>query len=356
MTALVLNRERVEDPMDVMSKMDAMREAVDSVVQTFEVQFGLKLELDGMPRAPEPGDVHFGSTIALTNDEINYQFACVASTEVTQKLTRILFAMEDDESTPFEDMGDAMNEIPNVAAGVWKAKREKSANEQNQLGLPIFLKGNDWIKYFPRGVNAIAQRLSGPGGISLQVILMWRYGTIAGGNQLTTTNTAEANVKPGNHVPVNVLQEAVQAVVDTCRIQMDLPLEVDPNPSDPRESDVELGSSIALTSDNGGWNLAVMANKPSGESLTRTLFAMEDDETPEMEDMADGLGEIANVAAGVLKASRAAAGQKVQLGLPLFMGGKSCIEFFASGIQGMAQTVRGEGDLEVHVILIWQEG
>ncbi len=342
--------------MDVMSKMDAMKEAVDSVVQTFEVQFGMKLELDGMPGKPDPEGVVYGSTIALTNDEINYQFACVASAEVTQKLTRILFAMEDDEATPFEDMADAMNEIPNVAAGVWKAKREKSADENYQLGLPIFLKGSDWIRYFPRGVNAIAQKLTGPGGISLQVILMWRYVPESGGNELTTTNTADSPAIQGNNVPIKVLQEAVQAVVDTCRIQMDLPLEVDPNPSDPRESDVELGSSIALTSENGGWNLAVMANKPSGESLTRTLFAMEDDETPEMEDMADGLGEIANVAAGVMKASRAAAGQKVQLGLPLFMGGKSCIEFFASGVQGMAQTVRGEGGLEVHVILIWQEG
>jgi CheY-specific phosphatase CheX len=72
--------------------------------------------------------------------------------------------------------------------------------------------------------------------------------------------------------------------------------------------------------------------------------------------MADAIGEIANVAAGVLKSSRAKAGQAVQLGLPLFLEGSSCIEFFASGIQGMAQTVRGPNNLEAHVIIIWQEG
>ncbi len=171
-----------------------------------------------------------------------------------------------------------------------------------------------------------------------------------------TTDTRESTSAQGNCVPTQVLQEAVQAVVDTCRIQMDLPLEVDPNPSDPREATVEYGSSIALTSENGGWNLAVMGNRFSCDALTRNLFAMADDEHPEMEDVADGLGEIANVAAGVMKASRAAAGQRVQLGLPLFMEGKSCFEFFASGIRGMAQTVRGDGSLEVHVILIWQEG
>jgi hypothetical protein len=167
---------------------------------------------------------------------------------------------------------------------------------------------------------------------------------------LVPRNIADANI------PKKVLQEAVQAVVDTCRIQMDLDLEVDPNPSDPRDADVAYGSSIALTSETGSWQLAVMGNQASCEALTRNLFAMADDETPEREDMADGIGEIANVAAGVMKSSRAAAGQRVQLGLPLFLEGKSCIEFFASGVRGMAQTVRGLDDLEVYVILIWQEG
>ncbi len=356
MTAIMSRIRKIEDPMDLMSKMEALKEAVDSVVQTFEVQFDIKLETDGMPGAPDEQGVVYGSTLALTNDEINYQYACVFSEDVAQMLTRTLFEMDADEPTPMEDMGDALNEIPNVAAGVWKAKREKSAGENYQLGLPIFLKGNSWIKYFPRGVNALAQKLTGPEGVSLQVILIWQYGTNAGGNQLMTTNTAESTSTKGSNVPMQVLQEAVKAVVDTCAIQMDLPLEVDPNPSDPREADVKYGSSIALTSDTGGWNLAVMANQKSSEALTRNLFAMEADETPEMEDMADGIGEIANVAAGVMKASRAAAGQKVQLGLPLFMEGRSCIEFFASGIQGMAQTVRGTDGLEVHVILIWQEG
>jgi len=347
---------QIEDPTDLMTKMEALKQAVDAIVQTFEVQFDIELVTDGMPGAPDPENVIYGSTLALTNDDINYQFACVFSDHVAKQLTRTLFDMDSDETVTMEDMGDALNEIPNVAAGVWKTKRERSAGENYQLGLPIFLKGNSWIKYFPRGVNAIAQKLSGPGDVSLQVILIWQYGMNPGGKQLMTTNSTETVTVHGSSVPMQVLQEAVKAVVDTCSIQLDLHLTVDPNPSDPREADVKYGSSIALTSETGGWNLAVMANQPSSEALTRNLFAMEADETPEMEDMADGIGEIANVAAGVMKASRAAAGERVQLGLPLFMEGRSCIEFFASGIQGMAQTVRGENDLEVHVILIWQEG
>ncbi len=356
MTVKVSRIRKIEDPMDFMSKMEALKEAVNATVQTFKIQFEIDLTLDGMPGVPDGDDVLYGSTLALTNEEINYQFACVYPDKVAKQLTRKLFDMEDDEDTPMVDMSDALNEIPNVAAGLWKAMREKSMGEHYQLGLPIFLKGNSWIKYFPRGVNAIAQKLSGPGDVSLQVILIWQYGTNAGGKPIMTTQTTDPEALKGANMPMKVLKEAVQAVVDTCRIQMELPLEVDPNPSDPREADVKYGSSIALTSANGGWNLAVMANQPSCEELTRILFAMEPDEKPEMEDMADGIGEIANVAAGVMKASRAAAGQAVQLGLPLFMEGKSCIEFFASGIQGMAQTVRGANGLEVHVILIWQEG
>nr|MEE4266770.1 chemotaxis protein CheX [Candidatus Krumholzibacteria bacterium] len=354
---IIARRSRgVEDPTDLMTKMEALKEAVDAAIQTFDVQFGMEMVPDGMPGTPDPTDVLYGSTIALTNTQINYQFACVFPEQTAKGLTRVLFGMEEDEDPPMEDMGDALNELPNVAAGVWKAMREKSAGEQYQLGLPIFLKGNSWITYFPRKVNAVAQKLKGPDGIVLQVILIWCYNENAGGCQLMTTHTDDITAVKGNSVPAQVLKEAVKAVVDTCSIQMDLNLEVQDNPTDPRQADVEYGSSIALTAENGGWNLAVMANKPGCEELTRALFAMESDEHPEMEDMADAIGEIANVAAGVLKASRAKAGQACQLGLPLFLEGKSCIEFFASGIQGMAQTVSGPNGLEAHVIIIWQEG
>ncbi len=353
MSLLTRNRP-IADPADVMSKLDGLKDAVDSLVQTFEIQFGMELKTVGMPGRPDPDGVLFGSSVALTNNEISFQYACTFDNHTAKELTRVLFDLEQDEDPTMEDMGDALNEIPNVAAGVWKAKREK-LDEHFQLGLPIFLKGSSWIKYFPRGVNAISQKLEGPDGIILSVTLIWQYTEQAGGIQSMTNQTLDQNQTSSESVPVQVLKEAVQAVVDTCRIQMELDLTVDPTPSDPREADVEYGSGIALTAENGGWQLAVMGSKNGCQLLTRALFAMEDGEEPEMEDMADAMGEIANVAAGVLKSSRAAAGQKVQLGLPLFMEGKSCLEFFASGLQGMAQTVVGPDGLDFHVILIWQE-
>ncbi len=337
----------------MMSKMEAMKQAVDACVHSFSVQFNMDLVTDGMPGIPDPEGILFGSTVALTNEDISYQYATAFDDHTAKVLTRTLFAMEEDEKLTLEDMGDALNEIPNMAGGVWKANREKSNDEWYQLGLPIFFKGNGWLTFFPRGINAISQKLKGPDGISIQVVLIWQYCNNAGGTQQMSTNTVESNKIS---VPAQVLREAVKAVVDTCAIQMDFHLEVDPNPSDPREAAVDFGSAIALTAKNGGWQLAVMANKESCAKFTRAMFAMEPDEDPEMADMADAVGEIANVAAGVLKSSRAEAGQAVQLGLPLFMEGGSCIEFFARGVQGMAQTVRGAEGLEAYVVIIWQEG
>ena len=353
MTSLMRGRP-IDDPTDVMSKLEGLKDAVDSAIHTFKVQFDMELKTVGMPGRPDPENILFGSSVALTNDNISFQFAFVFDKHTGEQLTRVLFELGPDETPTMEDMGDALNEIPNVAAGVWKAKREKH-DEHFQLGLPLFLKGSSWVQYWPREVNAISQRMEGPDGINLQVALIWRSVEIAGGNIPMTNQVVESTEVDAQSVPIQVLREAVKAVMDTCRIQMDLVLEIDSEPSDPREADVEYGSGIALTAENGGWQLAVMGSKKSCQVLTRGMFAMEPDEDPEMEDLADAMGEIANVAAGVLKSSRAEAGQKVQLGLPLFMEGRSCLEFFASGLEGMAQTVLGPDGLDFHVILIWQK-
>jgi len=263
--------------------------------------------------------------------------------------------MDETDEPELADIADALNEFPNVAAGMWKAMRDR-CGERYQLGLPLFMRGNSWLRFFSKGVNAVAQRLCGPEGISFQIVLIWQSGVKPGGIASMSTQTAVAASEAAN-LPINVLQEATQAVVNTCEVQMGLSLEIEENPGDPREANVQYGSSIALTTEvGGGWNLAVMGDRDSCQKLTRILFAMEADEEPAMEDLADGIGEIANVAAGVFKASRLEAGQRVQIGLPLFMEGRSCIDFFASGLQGLSQSLNGPDGISVHVIIIWQEG
>jgi len=338
-----------------MLKLAALSDAVSAAQQTFALQLGEEFVADGSPGSPGCEDVSFGATIALTGELVNFTYAVVCDERSATWLTRRFFALEQDDEPALSDVVDALNEIPNVAAGRWKALRREH-DEQYQLGLPLFMRGSSWLRFFSKGVNAIAQRLVGPDDVSLQVVLIWQSGVRPGGVLSMTTQSNET-VAAQKSLPIEVLQEATQAVVNTCDVQMGLSLQIDENPGDPRDAQVDYGSSIALTTEvGGGWNLAVMGDRASCQKLTRILFAMEPEEDPEMEDLADGIGEIANVAAGVFKASRLEHGERVQIGLPLFMEGRGCIDFFASGIQGLSQSLNGPDGIVVHVILIWQEG
>ena len=51
----------------------------------------------------------------------------------------------------------------------------------------------------------------------------------------------------------------------------------------------------------------------------------------------EGLDRQGAMVRAMSEASRLEAGQKVQIGLPLFMEGRGCIDFFASGLQGLSQ-------------------
>jgi len=340
---------------DLMRKLTALGDAVDATRQTFSRQLGEEFEPVGTPGAPDCENVSFGATIALTGEEVNFTFAVVCDAWSAAWLARRFFELPAEEEPSLADTADALNEIPNVAAGRWKAIRREH-DEQYQLGLPLFMRGSSWLRFFSKGVNAVSQRLHGPDDTSVQVVLIWQCGVKPGGVLSMATQTNEP-VAQAKSLPIDVLQEATQAVVNTCDVQMGLSLEIDENPGDPRNTEVDFGSSIALTTEEGGgWNLAVMGSKTSCQKLTRILFAMDAEEEPEMEDLADGIGEIANVAAGVFKASRLEHGERVQIGLPLFMEGRGCIDFFASGIQGLSQSLNGPDGIVVRVILIWQEG
>jgi hypothetical protein len=339
---------------DLAVKLDALSDAVTAARETFRRQIDAEFELVGTPTAPVCDEITYGATVALTGERANFTYAVTCDADTATWLTRRFFDLGPEDDASLADLADALNEIPNVAAGMWKARRREHG-EQYQLGLPMFLRGGGWLRFFSKGVNAISQRLAGPEGASLQVVLIWQAGVRPGGIPAMTTDHSTTMAATG--LPINVLQEATEAVVNTCDIQMGLPLEIEANPADPREAQVDFGSTIALTTEvGGGWNLAVMGDKTSCEQLTRILFAMEDDEQPAMEDLADGVSEIANVAAGVFKASRLEAGERVQIGLPLFMEGRGCIDFFGSGLSGLSQSLNGPGGIVVHVVLIWQEG
>lgn len=155
--------------------------------------------------------------------------------------------------------------------------------------------------------------------------------------------------------PAEVLQEAVAGVLNTCSVQLGIELDHEGDVTAPNPRDAFCGSSIAVSSHEMGWHLAVVCNEPGSNLLTRNMFALEEQEEPEPEDVADALGEIANIAAGAFKHIRSHAGESIDIGLPAFLGSDECGEFFARYPLGLARRFKGPDGIAMQVILCWQE-
>jgi CheY-specific phosphatase CheX len=80
---------------------------------------------------------------------------------------------------------------------------------------------------------------------------------------------------------------------------------------------------IALVTDNVSVQLGIAATEEGCQRLARALLAMEPDEEdlPE-EDVADAVGEVANIVAGQVKSVMGAGDATIKIGLPLFISGK----------------------------------
>lgn len=163
------------------------------------------------------------------------------------------------------------------------------------------------------------------------------------------------------------LQGAVEAVLESCRALMDLELKVEGQPLDPRQAQLAGGSGLDLVGldlegqglqdpvterATGAWRLAILCNATAGREFTRKIFAMDEDEEPAVEDLTDALGEIVRTASDGLKAACAAAGREVRTGRPAFLDAQGCDGFLHGGIKGLAQTLRGPGDFEAHLVLV----
>jgi CheY-specific phosphatase CheX len=82
------------------------------------------------------------------------------------------------------------------------------------------------------------------------------------------------------------------------------------------------GGYIALIG-KGSLYIGVSADSEGCQAMTRALLAMEPEEAdPSNEDVADALGEIANVLAGMVKTTMAAHDPSLKLGLPIVVHGQ----------------------------------
>ena len=86
----------------------------------------------------------------------------------------------------------------------------------------------------------------------------------------------------------------------------------------------ELSSAmIALVSETASVQLGIATSRDGCQTLARALLAMEPDEAdlPD-DDVADAVGEVANIVAGQVKSMMSSTDTTLRIGLPLFVHGK----------------------------------
>ncbi len=156
-------------------------------------------------------------------------------------------------------------------------------------------------------------------------------------------------------LPENGMDDAVRAFIETCDVQLDWLFSEAVDPSGDA-SDICRGSTLALPGDVGTWVLSVVCNEPSSQRVTRMLFAMEEDEPVELEDAADALNEVVNVAAGVFKKYRDALGEHLDIGLPTYLDGNEAASLLSDSLHGKSRTINTDDGVSLKIIAFWHEG
>jgi CheY-specific phosphatase CheX len=144
---------------------------------------------------------------------------------------------------------------------------------------------------------------------------------------MSTQTTAPQTVDPAFIVKVTV-----DALIGVFETMQGITLKPNGPISKFDSQDLEYGSCISLIRPNGGWNLGLLGTNESCKSLARALLGMEPEEDLGKEELADALGEIVNMVAGVVKRKLPAGeSQELHLGLPLFIAGTDCFRYVAKG-------------------------
>jgi CheY-specific phosphatase CheX len=140
------------------------------------------------------------------------------------------------------------------------------------------------------------------------------------------------------------MEAAADSFEQTCRDFLSLEVQRSGDVGPVVAQEDVMGAIIGLNGVKQSWNLAMIAPRDSCVKMAKALFAMEDDEDPGKEEIADGLGELVNIVVGALKtAILDGSDEDLRLGLPLFVSGNDCFEYVRKGIGLCARRMIGEG-------------
>lgn len=150
---------------------------------------------------------------------------------------------------------------------------------------------------------------------------------------------------------ITPIEAAADAVRETCEMQLGLTLRVLP-PCDRGATGPEgwCRSGIDLAARGGRWRLTLVADTFSVRRLAQRLYALDPDEDPAHEELADALNELVNIAAGVFK--RDHRGAALRLALPVFATGWPDRELSPCE-RDTVRLAAGAMDPQFHVLLGW---
>lgn len=83
------------------------------------------------------------------------------------------------------------------------------------------------------------------------------------------------------------------------------------------------GAWLPIKAGDEPLHIGVLSSQDGCTQMTRSLLFMEpDEEDPSHEDMADAVGEIVNIIAGIMQRDLAGEVPEIELGLPIFVAGE----------------------------------
>ena len=92
---------------------------------------------------------------------------------------------------------------------------------------------------------------------------------------------------------------------------------------DAEKTQAPFGAWLSIKAGDEPLHIGILSSEEGCTSMTRSLLFMEPDEDdPSREDMADAVGEIVNIIAGIMQRDLAGEVPEIQLGLPIFVAGE----------------------------------
>lgn len=165
-----------------------------------------------------------------------------------------------------------------------------------------------------------------------------------------SSSSSEASVAPISFTAL--VTEAGALVNEACSMLASIAFDP-PGPSSDEVGPewVEYVAFITCQYGTAGWHLGVAADAETSLRIARAMFGID---APSDDEIGDAMGEVVNVAAGMLKTHLHDRGHDIRIGLPLVQRGAQSCRAMGLGVHRIAAPLDGEG-LRAQSIIVWKQ-